>query len=278
MSFLSDVGAIGLGAAGFAVGGPVGAAMMAGGAGILGGSQANAANERIAEENRAFQANMSGTSYQRAVKDLEAAGLNPMLAYGQGGASTPSGSVATMQNVYGDAANSAVGAYQSYQSAELQRQQVEQSRAQAALLKANTEVASAQAANIRSDTVIKDIQQGYWTAMIPKVVADTSLTAKQKDLVIQNIQNARLTGFQIIANTGDIEADKVLKRLQADQYSVMSKFYQSDIGKASPYLDKTLTWMNSASNILKPIGGKFSFGDTFNTGARNTSVINYGKD
>ena len=76
-------------------------ALGAGIVGALGQSSANRQNLKIAREQMAFQERMSGTAYQRAVDDMRLAGLNPMLAFQQGGASTPAGQTATMQNVMG---------------------------------------------------------------------------------------------------------------------------------------------------------------------------------
>lgn len=45
---------------------------------------------------------LSNSSYQRAVKDMKLAGLNPMLAYSKGGASTPSSPVAKTPDVSSD--------------------------------------------------------------------------------------------------------------------------------------------------------------------------------
>lgn len=53
-------------------------------------------NAREAEKNRSYQTEMSNSAYQRAMADMSKAGLNPMLAYSQGGASTPSGSSGSM--------------------------------------------------------------------------------------------------------------------------------------------------------------------------------------
>lgn len=57
--------------------------------------QFNSAEARL---NREWQEMMSNTSYQRMVQDMQKAGLNPYLAYSQGGASTPVGSSASSTN------------------------------------------------------------------------------------------------------------------------------------------------------------------------------------
>lgn len=56
----------------------------------------NKANKKEANRTRSFQERMSRNSYLYGMEDMKKSGLNPILAYSQGGATMPSGATAQM--------------------------------------------------------------------------------------------------------------------------------------------------------------------------------------
>lgn len=121
---------------------------------------------------RDWQQNMSNTAYQRSMGDMRAAGLNPMLAFSQGGASTPTGAMAGSSAASGPSASSGgglsgnvpqlanplSGAMQSAMDAARTITQLEQVRALTQNTAADTKVKEAQQRNVDVDTVLKGSQ------------------------------------------------------------------------------------------------------------------------
>lgn len=130
-------------------------------------SETNAANAKIAAENRAFQERMSSTAHQREVADLTSAGLNPLLSVAGGsGSSTPSGSTATMQakqyNV-NEAVNSALSAFKNSQETKLLDATVKK-------VKADTANTNEQTTGIKYGNVIKGQEADVMNTWIGKNV------------------------------------------------------------------------------------------------------------
>ena len=163
--------------------------------GFIGGKKQNKAQLASAREQMAFQERMSNTAYQRSMKDMRAAGLNPILASKLGGASTPGGAQAAMIDPIGKGISSALSVRRLHQDLKNAEATEKLTDAQTENTKEDTVNKAGGARELLAANVSNILQQNLnLKTMRIKIAAETDLTEQQVQQAINLLPKSFVEG------------------------------------------------------------------------------------
>lgn len=195
--------------------------------GFWGQERANAQNLKIARERMSFEERMSNTSWQRGVADMRAAGINPLLSVSKGGASTPSGASATMENSMSAGVSSGMAALRAREEVNLLRAQVKKTEAEG-----QTAAEAALAAAIQNTLWSGRSASGSFS-----VGGDPTFQAWNLKKLIQDVDTGGASARQLRSSATLNEITSELRNIRdRPEAEAWGRFYRSSVGRNLPFV------------------------------------------
>lgn len=259
--------------------------------GFLGQQDANEANREIAAQNTAFNAaeaqrqrdfesywvqqswgqseKWRGNAYQTAVADMQKAGLNPMLAYSQGGAAVPTpgvarGSAATavqpapMLNKFAAASQAA----QTIANVQLQESQVERTQAETRNIDVDTQRRQLELPHSREYVIERQMKE------LVKLASEANISRWDQYLVEKYLRLMPEEQEKMREEIGSTRALRVIREL--DQVGKRAEAeYWKDVGKGGVYWREGRAAAGTLLGIGTGFAAKRALGQGLRVGPRS---------
>jgi hypothetical protein len=229
--------------------------------GLAGQKSANSANAALADKANETSIELANSAHQREVKDLMAAGLNPMLSYHTSGSATPQLHVAKMENTADSASRSASAAsnigVNSMQKA-LMQSQIDTQQSQADLNSASAAKVRAETPNVSKTGLLIDAQVSEIGSKIEQIAAGIGLTnqevakiraeipvllSQRKNIDASTLlheSQVKVNKKQLAVMTAEIDKLKAatdLERANIPRAASVSKVYESTVNSANQFYE-----------------------------------------